>query len=162
MTDRQFCINSYLMFRYVFDANRCFDQRYPCRIVNLDFDRVPIKSADELIDHLTRSISRACEDGKTALALSGGIDSAILARLVPAGTKAYTFRCVIPGRSVIDESSQAGKWATICNLDHEVIDISWENIDGVVDEHNDKNGQRDADVVWNLVDAEKPIEVVHV
>lgn len=67
-------------------------------------------------------------DGKAALALSGGMDSAILARLVPKGTKAYTFRCKVDGKKVIDESETAGKWAEMNQLNHEIIDIYWEDI----------------------------------
>lgn len=73
-------------------------------------------------------VSEACKTGRTALALSGGIDSAILAKLVPEGTKTYTFRCIVPGVAVTDESRQAKKRADICHLDHEVIDIYWEDV----------------------------------
>ena len=60
-------------------------------------------------------------------------------------------------REVYQKSCQ-GHERESCSQSVNTID----KIDGVVDEHNDKNGQRDADVVWNLVDAEKPIEVVDV
>ena len=63
-----------------------------------------------------------------ALALSGGIDSAILARFMPKGSKAYTFRCLVPDKKVVDESEQAAVWAQMNNLDHEIIDITWEDI----------------------------------
>ena len=78
-------------------------------------------------------VSEATVGGKAALALSGGIDSAILARLVPAGTKAYTFRCVVPRVKVTDESIPAKRWAEMNNLDHEVIDIYWRNIESAAD-----------------------------
>ena len=125
---RRFCSSSYLMFRYVFDREKTFSADKPCRIVDLSFPRTPVKTAEQLLSALEASVSEACADGKAALALSGGIDSAILARLCPAGTKAYTFRCVVPSVSVTDESAQARHWAELCGLDHEIIDITWEDI----------------------------------
>ncbi|MCR5595205.1 MAG: asparagine synthase C-terminal domain-containing protein [Lachnospiraceae bacterium] len=121
------------MFRYVTDKTKCFDKRYPCSIVDIDFERTPIYTADELIKHLKNTVADACNDGKAAIALSGGIDSAILAYFAPKGTKAYTFRCIVPGKTVIDESAQAAHWAKLCDLDHEVVDITWQDVEDVVD-----------------------------
>ena len=83
MVDKNFCMSSYLMYRYVYDSQKNFG--LPIKNVSLDFERTPIKTADELIDFLHAQIENATKDGKAALALSGGIDSAILARLMPKG-----------------------------------------------------------------------------
>lgn len=136
--DKRYCMASYLMFRYVFDRGKSFSADKACNAVDLSFHRTPVRTAEELLTALSASVEYACTDGKAALALSGGIDSAILARLCPAGTKAYTFRCVVPGIEVTDESAQARHWAKLCGLDHEVIDIMWQDIEaasGVLMEH---------------------------
>lgn len=133
MTDREYCMSSYLMYRYVFDGEKSFADNKPCNITNLNFSRTGVKSAIELIDALKKSIDNAAGHGKMALALSGGIDSAILAKLVPKDTKCYTFRCVVPGKKVVDESVQARRWAELNGLTHEIIDITWEDIESVVD-----------------------------
>lgn len=52
---------------------------------------------------------------------------------MPEGSTAYTFRCVVPGKKVIDESERAAHWAEICKLNHKVIDIYWEDVEAVVD-----------------------------
>lgn len=101
----------------------------PINRVDLNFERRPVRSVKELRDALQFEIDSASEKGKIALALSGGIDSAILAKLVPKGTKAYTFRCVLPDMKVIDETRQAAYWAQVCELDHEILDIYWEDIE---------------------------------
>lgn len=116
------------MYRYVYDRNYCFHVNTPCRQVDLNFDRLPVKDKDSLFYALKHFVDEACEADKAALALSGGMDSAILAKMVPSGTKAYTFRCIIPGVQVTDESISAKKWAEINDLDHEIIDIYWEDI----------------------------------
>lgn len=131
IVDKKYCMSSYLMFRYVFDSERRFFPGQPCALVDLSFPRTPVRTAEELLATLAASVENTCRDGKAALALSGGIDSAILARLCPKGTKAYTFRCVVPGIEVTDESVQARHWAETCGLDHEVIDITWQDIEAV-------------------------------
>ncbi len=128
MVDKKFCMSSYLMFRYVYDNSYCFINDYSCRQVNLDFERMPVKDSKSLGQCLEKLVDEATEGGKAALALSGGIDSAILAKLVPKGTKTYTFRCIVPGIQVTDESIAAKRWADMNNLDHEIIDIYWEDI----------------------------------
>ena len=128
MVDKQFCMSSYLMYRYVYDNTYSFQDGVPCTQVDLGFNRLPVKDKTSLYESLKKYVDDACKEGKAALALSGGIDSAILARLVPAGTKAYTFRCVVPGIEVTDESKTAKHWAEMNDLEHEVIDISWEDI----------------------------------
>ena len=134
MVDKDYCASSYLMFRYIFDKDKCFTNIMNPQIVDLAFERTKVKNADELISALGEMVSKATEDGKAALALSGGIDSAILAKLMPKNSKAYTFRCIVPGKKVTDESAQAGYWAKCCGLDHEIIDIYWEDIVSVIDE----------------------------
>lgn len=128
MINKQFCMSSFLMYRYVYDTSYSFQENVPCRQVDLNFERLPVKDKSSLYNALKEYVDDACLDGKAALALSGGIDSAILARLVPAGTKAYTFRCVVPGIKVTDESAAALQWAEMNQLDHEIIDIYWEDI----------------------------------
>lgn len=128
MNNKQFCMSSYLMYRYVYDIDASFQEDVKCKQVDLGFERLPVKDKKSLYEALKVFVEDACKDKKAALALSGGIDSAILAKMVPAGTKAYTFRCVVPGIEVTDESVPARRWAEINNLDHEIIDIYWEDI----------------------------------
>lgn len=128
MNNKQFCMSSYLMYRYVYDIDASFQEGVKCKQVDLGFERLPVKDKKSLYEALKVLVEDACKDKKAALALSGGIDSAILAKMVPAGTKAYTFRCVVPGIEVTDESVSARRWAEINNLDHEIIDIYWEDI----------------------------------
>lgn len=133
MVDKKVCMNSYLMYRYVYDGSYCFEEHTHCRQADISFQRMPVKDYKSLKNCLDNIVSEATAGGKAALALSGGIDSAILARLVPAGTKAYTFRCVVPGVKVTDESIPAKRWAEMNNLDHEVIDIYWRDIESAAD-----------------------------
>ncbi len=133
MTDKKFCMSSYLMYRYVYDSSKSFSQRCAYRQVDLNFERIPVRDSGSLLRALQKIVDAVCADGNSALALSGGMDSAILARLVPTGTKAYTFRCVVPGKKVTDESAAAQKWAALNRLEHEIIDIYWDDIKNAAD-----------------------------
>lgn len=133
MVDKKYCMSSYLMYRYVFNPDKRFSSGKPCNITDISFSRKPVRTSADLLAVLEQSVRTACLDRRAALALSGGIDSAILAKLCPAGTKAYTFRCIVPGVKVTDETGQAAKWAEHCGLNHEIIDIRWEDIESAVD-----------------------------
>lgn len=119
------------MYRYIYDESINFGLSR--KNVNINDKRTPISNGDELIDFLSAQIKAATADGKAALALSGGIDSAILAKFMPEGSTAYTFRCLVPGKKVIDESERAAHYAEICKLNHKIIDIYWEDVEAVVD-----------------------------
>ena len=90
--------------------------------------RTGIKTSAELLEALQDSIhkdSHKC----LGLALSGGIDSAILAKLVPKGTIAYTFKCIVPGINTYDETAIASEYATENGLDHRIVEISWDDVE---------------------------------
>ena len=48
---------------------------------------------------------------------------------MPKGSIAYTFKCVVPGVQVTDETSVAAKYAKECGLQHKVIEIYWEDFE---------------------------------
>lgn len=131
--DKEFCMSSYLMYRYVYDNNYCFKSGITPAFAKLDFPRTPVSTAEDLGKALRGYVEEACQSGKTALALSGGIDSAILARYMPKGSSVYTFRCVVPEMKVIDESRNAANWAEMNGLNHIIIDITWEDVEQVID-----------------------------
>ena len=126
MTNQE--MSEYLMYRYVFHGGGV-----SANLQSINLPRVPVKTSDELLSALEHFTHEAAHDGKAALALSGGIDSAILARFMPKDSTVYTFRCVVPGVEVTDESKRAKIYADICGLRHEVIDIYWEDIVRVID-----------------------------
>jgi len=88
-------------------------------------NRKAIKTSVELESHLKNRVNEVCENVRVALALSGGIDSAILAKFMPKGSIAYPFKCIVPGIKVTDESPVARKYAEECELVHKVIEVYW-------------------------------------
>jgi asparagine synthetase B (glutamine-hydrolysing) len=117
------------MYRTICDHNHTFAPGIVPRFFEENADRAPVDNSVQLEEALKREVARACEGGKAALALSGGIDSAILARFMPKGSVAYTFKCVVPGIEVTDETPGAARYAEACGLDHRVVEIYWEDFE---------------------------------
>lgn len=127
--DVQYCMSSFLQFRTVADTQKTFSNQLLPKQLNPIKNRLPVKNSRELHDALQASVAKATKDGRAALALSGGIDSAILAKFMPKGSVAYTFKCVVPGLPVVDETPFAAAYAAECGLEHRVVEVYWEDFD---------------------------------
>lgn len=128
MNNNAYCMSSFLTLRRIYDETKSFDG-IALNPPKLDFERFPITNSKELEKTLRANVEAAIADGKAALALSGGIDSAILAKFMPRGSVAYTFKCVVPGIQVTDETEVAARYARECGLEHRVVEIFWEDFE---------------------------------
>lgn len=128
IADKEFCMSSWLMFRTVVDNSRCFVDGIKDFHVLPPEERVSVRNSFELESALRKEMDSATVGGRTALALSGGIDSAILAKMMPRGSVAYTFKCIVPGMDVVDESEQAARYAEECGLEHRIVEVYWEDM----------------------------------
>lgn len=124
--DKNYCMSSYLSFRYVADKKKVFKEG----VVHKDHeqipeeDKIPCRDAEE-IDRSIRDILGKVDLSKAAVFLSGGMDSAILASYMPRGTRAYTAKCV--AESAIDETARAKQYCEICGLEHVIVEVTWED-----------------------------------
>ena len=128
IVDKRYCMSSFLMLRTISDHQHTFFEGVSPKFFEENHDRTPVTNSEELADILKKEVEIACDSGKAALALSGGIDSAILAKYMPKGSVAYTFKCVVPGIEVVDESLAAAKYAQECGLEHRIVEIYWEDM----------------------------------
>jgi asparagine synthetase B (glutamine-hydrolysing) len=117
------------MFRTIADTSKCFTYKYLPKLFDTNYQRKSVGNSLELNNFLHERVSIATKDGKAALALSGGIDSAILAKYMPKGSVAYTFKCIVPGNEVTDESTMAAQYAEACGLEHRIVEVYWEDIE---------------------------------
>ena len=130
MVDKTYAMSSFLQFRAIYDPNVKFSEKtdLPRRAdTTFSASRTPINTSDELHDFIKSFVEREVACGKTALALSGGIDSAICAKFMPKGSVAYTFKCVVPGKDVTDETVKAKQFCDINGLEHRVVEVYWED-----------------------------------
>ncbi len=116
------------MFRTIVDKDRCFADGIKDFHVFPPANRTPIHNSQELEQALRQQMENATASGHTALALSGGIDSAILAKMMSKGSLAYTFKCVVPGMEVLDESPTAARYAEECGLEHRIVEVYWDDM----------------------------------
>ncbi len=129
IVDKNYCMSSFLMLRTIYNKKYRFFKDVKPFLFKENTDRAPVFNSIELEEKLKYCVQNACKNGKVALALSGGIDSAILAKYMPKGSVAYTFKCIVPGVSVTDETKTALKYAKECGLEHRVVEIYWEDFE---------------------------------
>jgi len=134
MIDKNYCMSHYLAFRFIKDENINFYDGLK-HIIFKPRDKeeiVSVSTIDEMDKIYEEKIKEFYIPNKTAVLLSGGVDSAILASYLPEGTKAYTFKCVADG--AIDETVQAKKYCDAYGLDHEIIEMNWKDFEELTPE----------------------------
>lgn len=134
--DKNYAMNSFLTYRSIVKSGICFSREYPVKkypIYSLK-ERKKVYGVEDTFNEIKAYIDSIYSDNsrKVALMLSGGIDSAILAALVPEGTKAYTFKTL--SSNSVDDVVYAKKYAKKFKLDHEIINVTWEDYDYSIDD----------------------------
>jgi hypothetical protein len=120
-----YCTSAYLALRYVPEPGRGFCPGVvPCLPELPAHALTKVVTADEIARALTQQLS-GCDPDATGLLLSGGIDSAILAALLPKGVRSYTIRFVAPG--AVDETERAALFAQRAGLRHHVVEVTWQD-----------------------------------
>ena len=130
MVDKTYAMSSFLQFRAIYDTNVKFAECVEIpRRADTAFAkrRKAIATSAQLYEHVKEFVEQETAGGKAALALSGGIDSAICAGFMPRGSVAYTFKCVVPGKKVTDETEKAKQFCDINELEQRVIEVLWED-----------------------------------
>ena len=103
----------YLAFRYMIDLGAS------------STSVIDINSSEDMLGGLSRIIKKLPRTEKVGLFLSGGIDSGILAKLLPRGTHAFTIN--FDAESDVDEASKAVKYVLENDMIHHVVNVSWED-----------------------------------
>lgn len=125
MVDLDFCMSSYLAFRYVAKKNVGWAENFiPIFPETPNNSKVSVKSVNEIDCFLKEYVDAHAADD-VGILLSGGIDSAILASYLKKGTNAYTIK--FHANKAIDESIQAKRYADYYGLNLKVIDVFWED-----------------------------------
>lgn len=126
-------MSSFLMYRVVSDPEKCFSDDYHPNYLPMPTNREKIHNSNDLYESIKRQMEEYTHrKAKCALALSGGIDSAILLPFMPKGSICYTFKCVVPGIEVTDESPQAAKYIKYARpdgIEHKIVEVCWDDIE---------------------------------
>ncbi len=132
MIDKNFCMSSYLAFRYIEKEGMDFFDGM--RHENF----TPVSEDKKLLVKTAEDIGRAIEDSfsrvrgeRLGILLSGGMDSAILAAYMR-GCDAYTFR-FLGGDYQKEELARAEYYAAQYGLRLHYVDITWETVEAHLD-----------------------------
>lgn len=124
---KNYCMSAYLTFRYIENECHNFFPGLTHSVFKPARPQYLCDTGEELDVAMQRIFNPPNFTEGCAVFLSGGIDSAIVASYLPKGTKAYTFKCVADG--AIDETQQAALYAQHYELDHEIIEIYWDDFE---------------------------------
>jgi len=130
MIDKNFCMSSYLAFRYIERDDTDFFEGLHHENIKPVKDTVKVSTADEIDAAIENNFS-ALRGKKFGVMLSGGMDSAIVASYVR-GADAYTFR-FLGGTIYDDELKRAEYYAETYGLNLHYVDINWQAIESHID-----------------------------
>ena len=125
-----YALSSFLTFRFIYENKEWKQGLTPFSPEIKNLEKYVIDSSDEIIQSISKVISKI-DLNKTALLLSGGIDSAIIASFLNEGMSAYTIK--FEAENAIDETNVATIYAKEYNLNHKIISISYSEYMSVVD-----------------------------
>ena len=127
MVDKEFCMSSYLAFRYIIDVNKDFCDSTKHQIYKLipEKNRILVWNVEDIDKALELQFANVREK-KLGILLSGGMDSACLASYMK-GCDAYTFR-FLNGNYQTGELSRAEYYAKTNDLTLHYVDINWETV----------------------------------
>ena len=129
MTNKDFCLSSYIAFRYIWRAEMEFADGLHHKLIQLipDEERIPVASANDIDREIQKQFDSLYElFPNIGILLSGGMDSAILASYLHEGSHAYTFTA--NGTAVFDaDQERAAQYCRKFGLKHHLVDISFDD-----------------------------------
>ena len=128
MTDRDFCISSYIAFRYIWKEGVDFAEGFQHKNFR------PAAASEHIAVRTSEDIDREIQSqfdvlyrkyDRIGILLSGGMDSACLAAYLKPGSHAYTFNST---SGVFDDDiERAKKYCQKWQLQHHLIDITMDD-----------------------------------
>ena len=130
--DKNYCMSSYMAFRYIEDRNKNFKEgmTHENMVPLADSERILVKTADDIDKNIAEQMKQF-EGKKKGILLSGGMDSAIVASYL-SGSDAYTFR-FLGGEYQSEELARAEYYAKYYGLNLHYVDITWETVEAHLD-----------------------------
>lgn len=132
MVDKNFCMSSYLAFRYIEKDGVDFAEglHHENIVPVSDNEKTLVKSAEE-INAAIQKVFDGLKGKRLGVLLSGGMDSAICASYMPE-SDAYTFR-FLDGQFQKEELERAEYFAKYYGLKLHYVDISWKTVEAYLE-----------------------------
>lgn len=130
--DKNYCMSSYLAFRYIEDDNRDFYKGMHHQLIERipDSEKILVKTSSDIDREIAKQMAHFKEK-KKGIMLSGGMDSAIVASYL-SGCDAYTFR-FNKGSFQAEELARAEYYAKYYDLKLHYVDISFDTVEKYTD-----------------------------
>ena len=128
MVNKDFCLSSYMAFRYIWkdgvDFYKGFHHKNYCAIP--DAERIPVKTSEDIDRQIQKQIDELYSRyDNIGILLSGGMDSANLASYLKPGSHAYTF---VSDTGVFDKDvERAQTYCKKLGLVHHLVEITMED-----------------------------------
>ncbi|MBQ2459073.1 MAG: hypothetical protein II505_00160 [Bacteroidaceae bacterium] len=129
MTDKDFCLSSYIAFRYIWKDGMEFADGMHHKLYEAipDKERIPVSTAADIDREIQRQVDNLyAKYQNIGILLSGGMDSANLASYLRPGSHAYTFTA--SGTAVFNaDEARAAHYCQKWGLKHHFVTISFED-----------------------------------
>lgn len=128
MTDKDFCLSSYISFRYIWKEGKDFYNglRHENFQPVAENNKVYVKTAEDIYNDIRKQFDQLyAKYENIGILLSGGMDSANLAHFLKPGSHAYTFTS---DTGVFNaDVERASYYCRKFNLQHHLINISFDD-----------------------------------
>ena len=128
MINKDFCLSSYMAFRYIWKDGVDFAEGFQHKNYRPieDKKRIPVRTSEDIDREIQKQFDELYQKyDNIGILLSGGMDSANLATYLKPGSHAYTFNSV---SGVFDADVERAKmYCNKLHLNHHLIDISLED-----------------------------------
>lgn len=129
MTDKDFCLSSYIAFRYIWKADVDFAEGMHHQLITPipTSERIGVTTAADIDREIQKQMDALyARYNNIGILLSGGMDSAIVAAYLKPGSHAYTFTA--QGTEVFDaDLERAAHYCRKFGLKHHLVDISFDD-----------------------------------
>ena len=128
MVNKDFCLSSYMAFRYIWKDGVDFVEGFQHKNFRpvAEEDRIPVRTSEDIDREIQKQFDALYAKYRNiGILLSGGMDSANLAAYLKPGSHAYTFNST---SGVFDaDVERAKKYCKKFQLKHHLIDITMED-----------------------------------
>lgn len=128
MVNKDFCLSSYIAFRYIWKGGMDFAEGFQHKnyLPMSDQDRIPVKTSEDIDREIKKQFDKLyTKYDSIGILLSGGMDSANLSAYLKPGSHAYTFSSA-SGEFNADVE-RAKKYCDKWKLKHHLIDITMDD-----------------------------------
>lgn len=128
MIDKDFCLSSYIAFRYIWQDGADFYKGFKHQnyIAIKDEDKIPVTTSEDIDREIQKQVDALYEKyDNIGILLSGGMDSANLAAYLKPGSHAYTFTSESGVFNA--DVERAKKYCEKFGLIHHLIDITFDD-----------------------------------